>query len=87
MHNKILFSSPIALQFQDWNISNGTTLRFNGSEGNFSQSFLPIFIEVLNDNISEPIESLICVLLATSAAEVRAVEPNQVTITISDDDG
>ena len=43
-------------------------------------------IPIIDDNIAEPCESFICTLQGGAQDAVRASEPNQVTIRISDDD-
>ena len=43
-------------------------------------------IPIIDDDIAEPCESFICTLQGGAQDAVRASEPNQVTIRISDDD-
>ena len=44
-------------------------------------------IQIINDDVVEPCESFICTLQGGSVDSVQAIEPNQVTIKICDDDG
>ena len=80
-----------AFEGSDWNVVGPTTLHFTGSTTFDPETDMfadkPIVISIIDDNCSEPIESLICSLQVGVLQSVRTVDPKQVTIVINDDDG
>ena len=75
-----------ALPGRDYSFTVGTKLNFTDVETFSSFSFHDLVIPIINDNIAEPCESFICTLQGGAQDAVRASEPSQVTIRISDDD-
>lgn len=76
-----------ALPGEDFNITEQTVFRFEDVQTRKSKSIKPLVIPIINDGVAEPTESFICTLQGGTVAPVRGVEPNQVTIEITDDDG
>ena len=75
-----------ALPGGDYSFTVGTKLNFGDVETFSSFSLHDLVIPIINDNITEPCESFICTLQGGAQDAVRASEPSQVTIRISDDD-
>ena len=72
---------------QDFNFTTGTRIRFTDVETRRSFSSNVLVVPIINDDIAEPCESLICTLQGGALDAVRGIEPNRVTIRICDDDG
>ena len=75
-----------ALPGRDYSFTVGTKMNFTEVETFSSFSLHDPVIPIINDNIAEPCESFICTLQGGAVNAVRSIEPNQVTIRISDDD-
>ena len=75
-----------ALPGRDYSFTVGTKLNFADVETFSSFSLHDLVIPIIDDNIAEPCESFICTLQGGAQDAVRASEPSQVTIRISDDD-
>ena len=81
------FRVYIAFPGTDFNFAAGTKLHFAEVETLRSFSSDLVEIPIINDDIAEPCESLICTLQGGALDAVRGIEPNRVTIRICDDDG
>ena len=66
---------------------SGSTLEFTNIGTTSSTSRNKVVLSIINDDIAEPCESLICTLQGGAVDRVRGVEPNRVTVRICDDDG
>ena len=66
---------------------SGSTLEFTDIGTTSSTSSNKVVLSIINDDIAEPCESLICTLQGGAVDRVRGVEPNRVTVSICDDDG
>ena len=66
---------------------SGSTLEFTDIGTTSSTSSNKVVLSIINDDIAEPCESLICTLQGGAVDRVRGVEPNRVTVRICDDDG
>ena len=75
-----------ALPGRDFVVLSGSTLEFTDVETLRSNSSNRVVLSIINDDIAEPCESLICTLQGGAVDRVRGVEPNRVTIRICDDD-
>ena len=75
----------------DWIVVGSTTLHFTQSTtGNPEIDMFadePIVISIIDDGCAEEKESLICSLQVGVVQSVRTVDPDQVTISINDNDG
>ena len=72
---------------EDFRFTPGTRLRFTDVETPRSLSSNVVVVPIINDDIAEPCEFLICTLQGGALDAVRGIEPNRVTIRICDDDG
>ena len=75
-----------ALPGSDYSFAVGTKLNFTDVETFSSFSLHDLVIPIIDDDIAEQCESFICTLQGGDLDAVRASEPSQVTIRISDDD-
>ena len=76
-----------ALPGRDFLVLRGSTLEFTGVETLRSNSSNKVVLSIINDDIAEPCESLLCTLQGRAVDQVRGVEPNRVTVRICDNDG
>ena len=80
-----------AFKGSDWNVVEPTAVSFTSSTIFDPETSMladePIVISIINDDCAEPIESLICSLQVGVVQSVRTVDPDQVTISIIDNDG
>ena len=80
-----------AFQGSDWIVIGSNTFHFTPSTTFDPETSMladePIVISIINDTCAEPIESLICSLQVGVVQSVRTVDPDQVTISIIDNDG
>ena len=71
----------------DFSYTPGAKLRFTDVNTERSLSSNEVVIQIINDDIAEPCESLICTLQGGGVQSVQGIEPIRVTIEICDDDG
>ena len=71
---------------KDFN-TTGTELRFTDVGQNRTRSSVNVEIRIIDDDIAEPNEVFICTLQGAASGDVQGIEPNRVTIEISDNDG
>ena len=76
-----------ALPDKDFVVLSGRILEFTDVGSLRSNSSNRVVLLIIDDEIAEPCESFICTLQGGSLDRVRGVEPNRVTVRISDDDG
>ena len=76
-----------ALPDRDFVVLSGSTLEFTDNGTTSSNSSNKVVLSVINDDIAEPCEYLICTLQGGAVDRVHGVEPNRVTVRICDDDG
>ena len=71
----------------DWTVGNNgrTTLNFSSFDSDISVE--STIITIVDNSFAERIESLICSIQAGVVESVQTVEPKQVTIAITDDEG
>ena len=67
--------------------TTGTELRFSDVGQNQTRSSVNVEIRIIDDDIAEPLEIFICTLQGAASGDVQGIEPNRVTIEISDNDG
>ena len=72
---------------RDFAVLSGSTLEFIDVETLRSNSSNKVVLSIINDDIAEPCESLLCTLQGRAVDQVRGVEPNRVVVYICDDDG
>ena len=82
----LCFVSFAATPGRDFN-TTGTQLRFTDVGQNRTRSSVNVEIRIIDDDIAEPRELFICTLVGTASGDVQGIEPNRVTIEISDNDG
>ena len=82
----LCFVSFAATPGRDFN-TTGTQLRFTDVGQNQTRSTVNVEIRIIDDDIAEPNEIFICTLQGAASGDVQGVEPNRVTIVISDNDG
>ena len=72
---------------RDFEVISGTILEFTDVETFRSNSRNTVVLLIIDDNITEPCEFIMCTLQGFAVDGVRGVCPNRVTIRICDDDG
>ena len=80
------FVSFAATPGKDFN-TTGTELRFTDVGQSRTHSSVNVEIRIIDDDIAEPCELFICTLQGAASGDVQGIEPNRVTIKISDNDG
>ena len=84
LHFTLFFA---AFPDRDFAVLSGSTLKFTDVETLRSNSSSSVVLFLIDDNIAEPCESLVCTLQGDAVHQVRCVEPNRVTVRICDNDG
>ena len=89
-HNKEvllhLFVQSIATPDQDYLVT-ATRVNFSRTDQLNTFSDRPLSIQIFDDEITEPRESLVCLFLAPEVDAIRAITPVRATIVIEDNDG